>query len=458
MGSSRGAARFLGAAGRLAVRATAAFVVAAAPAIALAASDPGARGGPAAAGGPLDGLGVPERAFFELGREEFLEGQSVQGTLPGTEAGLGPRFNGNSCAMCHAHPATGGTSPPENPQVALAGLEGARNRVPWFVVANGPVRAARFKLRPDGTPDGGVSAIYTITGRTDAPGCVIAQPDFGRPGDGLTGQRGSPNLVFRIPTPVFGGGLVEAIPDDAVLANKRSQAVRKRALGISGRENRNANDGTISRFGWKAQNKSLLLFSGEAYNVEQGVTNQVFRDERDPTPSCHFNALPEDERRYDAATVAAGLTGLDRLTLFMRLLAPPRPAAPTPASEAGRRIFEQIGCALCHTPSLTTGLDRLAPLSNRRVDLHSDLLVHAMGTGLADGITQGGAGPDEFRTAPLWGLGQRLFFLHDGRTTDLVQAVRAHASPGSEANGVIQRLERLADEHQQQLLEFLRSL
>jgi CxxC motif-containing protein (DUF1111 family) len=99
-----------------------------------------------------------------------------------------------------------------------------------------------------------------------------------------------------------------------------------------------------------------------------------------------------------------------------------------------------------------------ASLSNQTVNLFSDLIVHHMGRNLADGITQGGAGPDEFRTAPLWGVGKRVFFLHDGRTNNLVQAIRAHRSPGSEANLVIERFNRLREREQQDIINFLRSL
>jgi CxxC motif-containing protein (DUF1111 family) len=132
----------------------------------------------------------------------------------------------------------------------------------------------------------------------------------------------------------------------------------------------------------------------------------------------------------------------------------------------GRAQFIGTGCSLCHTPSLTTGRaiatgssnSPSAALSNQPVNLFSDLLVHHMGQGLADGITQGAAGPDEFRTAPLWGLGQRVFFLHDGRTKDLLAAIQAHDSQGSEANGVIQRFNALSSGQQQDVLNFLRSL
>jgi CxxC motif-containing protein (DUF1111 family) len=126
-------------------------------------------------------------------------------------------------------------------------------------------------------------------------------------------------------------------------------------------------------------------------------------------------------------------------------------------------LFTQVHCNLCHTPSLQTGSSAFAAgLSNQNVALFSDLLVHHMGSGLADNVSQGTAGPDEFRSAPLWGLGQRIFFLHDGRATPanggLLTAIQAHAGPGSEANGVIRLFERLDNQQQQDLLNFLRSL
>jgi CxxC motif-containing protein (DUF1111 family) len=256
---------------------------------------------------------------------------------------------------------------------------------------------------------------------------------------------------------VFGAGLIEAIPDAAILANRDANRFRKAAFGVSGRENRSGNDGTVTRFGWKAQVKSLLTFSGEAYNVEQGITNELFGDEGDPTAGCTLNPLPEDGTELGAGEELPH-SGIVLFTKFMRFLAPPEPLAPTRATDAGRAAFDRVGCTLCHTPTLRTGVMTSAALSEKPVNLFSDLLLHRMGAELADGVSQGAAGPGEFRTAPLWGLGQRLFLLHDGRTTDLVEAIEAHASPGSEANVSIQRYRGLADWEQQALLEFLRSL
>src|SRR5262249_35303414 len=159
--------------------------------------------------------------------------------------------------------------PASNPQVLVAKDKGAKNVVPSFISQDGPVREARFVRNRDGSPDGGVHDLFVITGRSDAPGCNIKQPDF-------AGALAPNNVVFRIPTPVFGLGLVENVPDDKLEEALKANSSLKQSLGISGEFNRSGNDGTITRFGWKAQNKSLLIFAGEAYNVEQGVTNELF--------------------------------------------------------------------------------------------------------------------------------------------------------------------------------------
>ncbi|MGO9256827.1 MAG: di-heme oxidoredictase family protein [Bryobacteraceae bacterium] len=351
--------------------------------------------------------------------------------------------------------------------------------MPWFITQNGPIREARFKRNPNGTNDGGVHNLFVITGRSDAAGCNIAQPNFLPAGNPLSAQGGNPNIIFRIPTPVFGAELIEAISDSAILMNMKADASLKVGLGISGHPNahlsgnanRSANDGTITRFGWKAQNKSLLMFAGEAYNVEMGITNQLFPQERDETPGCLFNATPEDTVNFTTTSTpnsnpnTAVLSDIEAFADFMRMLAPPTPAPGTPSTVNGRTIFAKIGCVHCHTPSFTTGkiasgssTNPSPALSNRAVNLFSDLLVHHMGRGLADGITQGGAGPDEFRTAPLWGVGQRVFFLHDGRTSNLVEAIEAHRSKDSEANKVIEHFHSLKARERQDVINFLRSL
>jgi CxxC motif-containing protein (DUF1111 family) len=429
--------------------------------------DPGVRGGAAGAGGPIAGLTPGQRRFFDAGLEDFVETEGVAD-------GLGPRFNLDSCGGCHAQPAVGGTSPAINPEVAVATEAGARNTVPFFVSLYGPVREARFKFQADGvTRDGGVHDLFVITGRNDAPyGCQIAQEDF-------DAQGARNNVIFRIPTPTFGLGLVEAIPDNVIAQGVGLDAAVKQSLGIAGRVsrvpigmdttvNRNGNDGTIARFGWKAQNKSLLIFSGEAYNVEMGISNEMFQSERDETAACQVAPVANNVADMEAAEPTDATNSIEKFSDFMRFLAPPTPSQTMPGGAisiaSGRNLFSTIGCSYCHTPTLTTGNSPIAALRNKYVNLFSDVSLHKMGPGLADDIIQGQAAPDEFRTAPLWGLGQRIFFLHDGRTSNLLVAIRAHRSaangqfPASEANQVINLFDALLAAQQQDILNFLRSL
>ena len=448
--------------------------------------DPGVRAGSVNAGESYTGLTGPQNDAFTDGFGRFTEADSVSGSIPGEDGtGLGPRFNSNSCASCHAQPAVGGSSPSTadypflggNPQVTVATQDGAVNRVPFFITSDGPVREARFKfvVAPNGfltrTPDGGVHDVYTIQGRSDATNqagvtgqpqtCVLSQPDFNE-------MARLHNLSFRIPTPTFGTGLIENIPDQTILDNMNANARAKQILGISGHPNRNGNDGTITRFGWKAQNKSLEIFAGEAYNVEQGATNELFPSER-PSPgeslptSCLFNGTPEDKTNLGQSALQTPSDAVG-FALFMRFLDQPKPSPTTPGGAAsianGKNLFTSVvQCARCHTPTLQTGASSLSPaLHYQNANLYSDLLVHGMGTNLADGVSQGAAGPDEFRTAPLWGLGQRIFFLHDGRTRDLLEVIQEHASSGSEANQVILTFRKLSPQQKQDLLNFLRSL
>jgi len=455
----------------------------------FAAHDPGVRGGSVDAGQPVQGLSEDQQRYFLNGQTRFLEVDSVSGGITGEMGvGLGPGFNSNQCASCHAQPGVGGTSPSKsafpflgaNPQVAVATLDGATNAIPYFITEDGPVREARFKLtlNPDGslsnTGDGGVHDLFTIRGRTDATNamgatgqlqtCDMRQPNFER-------MRDLNNIIFRIPTPVFGAGLLENMSEDTIESNMLANAAAKQSLGISGHPNRNGNDGTISRFGWKAQNKSLVIFSGEAYNVEMGVTNELFPTERGYPPdyisaNCLFNGTPEDRTNFtDTGTDTAAVSSdAVMFAAFMRFLDQPKPtcagAGCSGSIQNGRRVFVQVAqCALCHTPTLRTAQSPSTPaLSQVDANLFSDLLVHHMGSNLEDDISQGTAGPDEFRTAPLWGVGQRIFFLHDGRSRDLLDAIRQHASPGSEANAAIKIFNHLSESDKQDLLNFLRSL
>jgi CxxC motif-containing protein (DUF1111 family) len=411
--------------------------------------DPGPRGGAAGAGGPVAGLTANEGNFFADGQTRFQE-------VEGISNGLGPRFNLNSCSGCHAQPAVGGSSPASNPQVA-GNVAPAWQVFPLVALGlispSGPVREIRF------TSDGGVHDLFTIAGTSGAPpGCRISQPNF---------RANLSNIIFRVPTPTFGAGLIEAIPDATILANV---GVPK-PFGIAGHENRNGNDGSVTRFGWKAQNKSLAIFSGEAYNVEMGISNELFSDERgeggmpDPT-SCYATTSPNDHTNYEVTTPTGVPSDVIAFADFMRFLDQPTPACAVGSTCAasvnrGSALFDGAGCAVCHIRTMQTGSFATAALRNQAANLFSDLLVHHMGA-LADRISQGLAGPDEFRTAPLWGLGQRIFFLHDGRDNDLLMTIEDHArggrDPNSEANTVVQNFNGLTTQQKQDLLNFLRTL
>jgi hypothetical protein len=487
----------------------------------LAQKDPGVRGGPAAAGGPINGLQVNEKALFYEGRARVTQLESVCDTCNDVtlgsdtgedpnlatrtnSSGLGARFNGDQCSVCHQQPAIGGSGgflvpnpqdplsrrrPPENPMFDLIPhRKGGQNYVPSFITRYGPIREVRFQKKPDGTPDGGVHQLFTVVGRSDSgsPACtaaILPQPDFET-------QFQNGNLSFRIPLQLFGLGLIEAIQDATIVSNSASTASLRAPLGIGGMPNRSGNDGTITRFGWKAQNKSLTIFAGEAYNVEMGVTNDVFPTSTDETPACSTGKNePNDITRVDITDVRNQgynnplhmLPDWLEFAIFMRQLAPPQPAPFSASAVRGQQLFGTgvsnpgIGCFLCHTPMMVTGPQHdTEALQNLPANLYSDMLIHHMGSGLADNVTQGLAQGDMFRTTPLWGVGQRLFFLHDGRTSDLLAAINAHAAsqgedhqgegssgnnyPLSEATAVVQKFNALSHTDKQAILDFLRSL
>jgi CxxC motif-containing protein (DUF1111 family) len=421
-------------------------------------------------------------AFFQDGLKRFQDVEAVSNSPTGNN-GLGPRFNSNSCASCHAQPAAGGTGAAVNPQFQFVSSGVAPgNTVPDFITANGPTREVRFPFffSSNGfglgvntsAPNGGVETLYTVTGRPDAGTCRLPQPNF-------EAALAANNIIFRIPTPTFGAGLIENLDDSTLLQNRARNLNNN--FGIGGSFNHNGNDGTISRFGWKAQNKSLHIFAGEAYNVEMGISNELFPQDR-PLPeedqqgmglpanclNLSGNGYPEDGPNPTSTSNAAVLDDVSAFANFMRFLAPPPTgpvvlngqSVPAQSIDTGRALFSSIGCATCHNPTPgTTQMSSFIPaLSKAPVAAFSDIEIHHMGTGLADNVSQGSAGGDQFRTAPLWGLGQRIFLLHDGRTTNLMQAIQAHASPGSEANTVEQNFDNLGPSQQQDLLNFLRSL
>jgi CxxC motif-containing protein (DUF1111 family) len=415
--------------------------------------DPGVRGGGAGAGGTLPGMTSDQQTQFPQYRNVFAE---INNLVPNT-IGLGPGYDADGCAVCHIQPAGGGSSPKTNPLFNQFQLNGATNVMPSFITTNGPVVNARSPFMPDGvTPDGSVQQLFMVTGRTDAGGCTATQPDF-------ASEQAANNLILRQTTPLFGEGLMEIVQNADIIGNMNANQAAKQALGIGGRPSI-APDGSISRFGWKAQGRSLILFSGEAYNIEEGITNELSPNEINQTPNCLTNLITEDHTNYTQFRAHNFDGDLEDLGDFMRFLAPPTPGHQGTSEINGQAQFNAIGCALCHTTSFTTPPAAIAALNKITFSPFSDMLVHHMGPCLADNIVQGNVMGDEFRTAPLWGVGQRVFFMHDGRTTNIVQAIQEHSCPGngqygpSEANGVITNFNSLSVQNQQDLINFLRSL
>jgi CxxC motif-containing protein (DUF1111 family) len=422
------------------------------------ATDPGPRPLPATAGNFLGTLSANEVQIEPSITTEFERVHDVVVTSP-TDGGLGPVFNSNSCASCHAYPAVGGSSPPSNPLFNVYQYNGATNTMPSFETASGPILEARFINTPGTTiPDGNVHQLFTIQGRTDAAGCTLAQPNF-------TQAAADGDLVLRQVTPTYGAGLIEVVRNSAIVANMNANQTIKQSLGITGHPNYSGNDGSIMRFGWKAQVRSTLLMSALQMNVEMGVTNETYPTEINQTPGCLFNPVPETVTNFTPGILTEFFPGdYSRTEYFIQWMAPPVPGPSSSATKNGKTQFTNAGCVYCHSTSFTTPATSRPALSNITINLYSDLIVHHMGPGLADGLPQGQAGPDEFRTAPLWGIGQRLWFLHDGRTANIVTAIEDHYSVAnttyvqSEANQTVINFNKLSKTNQQDLVDFLRSL
>ncbi|MGH6958978.1 MAG: di-heme oxidoredictase family protein, partial [Dongiaceae bacterium] len=360
---------------------------------------------------PIEGLNPAEFELFNMGLDDFLE-------VEDGEEGLGPIFNGRSCAECHSVPSIGGSG------TIMEIRAGRRNEDGSFT---------EF-------PPGSVFQMFSLPPH----GCQKLVP--------------SDANVFsrRKSLPIFGDGLIEAIPDETLLA--RAAANEAHPDQIGGRAHIVLDVFTnrlrVGRFGWKAQQATLMTFGAEAYRDEMGITNDLFgseaivyadeRQERD----CDPRPDPEDVR--DRTT---RLRGIDNFANFMRMLGPPPRGERTSLSAAGELIFEQIGCAACHVPEMTTGQAVQAVLSRKPVPLFSDLLLHDIGAG--DGLPQDDASGDEFRTTPLWGLRVRAPLMHDGRAATILDAIRMHER---QAGASRRRFEALSDVDRAALLEFLRTL
>ncbi len=360
-------------------------------------------------GSPLPGLTPGQLAAFAAGVEEFTNEETVA-------SGLGPIFNHVSCVACHSGPAVGGSS-----DIVVTRFGRTVNGVFDPLTEKGGPLLQQFAIDPAARE--------------------VVPPEAN-------------TIARRRTTPLFGLGLMEAIPDDAI----RQGALRQKPDGVAGRISEVTDITTgqvrVGRFGWKLQQATLLAFAADAYLNEMGITSRFFPKENAPNGNAVLATLfdttldPEDE-----VNPATGRGDVDALADFMRLLGAPPRLPLSPSARAGEPLFAQIGCAVCHTPLMHTGPNRIAALDRKPVWLFSDLLLHDMGT-LGDGIAQGAAKPREMRTAPLWGLRASPPYLHDGRAPTVHDAIAAHEGEGRVSRD---RYLRLTLTQRRQLLDYLAS-
>jgi CxxC motif-containing protein (DUF1111 family) len=359
-------------------------------------------------GDPLPGLTAAQLNLFLDGKDDFEKTEDVAG-------GLGPIFNRDSCVACHSSPATGGAS---------------------------AINVTRFGMTVNGRFDS-----------LDSLGGSLLQENAITP----EAQEFVPSIanvvIHRNSTPLFGLGLIDAIPDSEIVRNAKAYPNEhiKGRVGwvtdvVSGKR-------MAGRFGWKAQQATVLAFAADAYRNEMGVTNRYFPTENAPNGSAEklaktdFVLDPED-------APATGLADFEKVANFMTFLAPPPASKPTPTTASGRMLFEAAACSLCHTPSMRTGYSKVAALNNKEVRLYSDLLLHDMGS-LGDGIVQETATGREFRTAPLWGIAQSAPYLHDGRAVTIDEAIKGHDGEGKVSKD---RYLKMTKAQQKLLTDFVLSL
>jgi CxxC motif-containing protein (DUF1111 family) len=348
-----------------------------------------AQAGPPPVGGPLPGLTTIERSQWEAGLNALIDQEDPVD-------GLGPVFNARSCVACHRAGAPGG-----------AGTDLAVSRVTRIgAIVNG----VYSDLPNLGGPLLQVRSLREI------------DPNYPFPGERI--PLGTQFVSRRITTPLFGAGLIEAIPWQTIYNRSLTTQPDNIRGAVHWVTNPETNGTEIGRFGWKAQVSNLHVFAGDAYQSEMGVTSRTFP--KDSLPQGRLDPAGADK----VADPEDGTDDVRRLTNFMRLTSPPPQVPFTTQALRGQQVFASIRCTSCHVPQMQTGTNAIVALSSRPVRLYSDLLIHRMGPGLNDGVRQGRAAGDQWRTAPLWGLRFRRSFLHDGRAATPEQAILMHGGAG----------------------------
>ncbi len=375
--------------------------------------------------------------------------------------GLGPIFNNNACSACHPGNGRGEPATPDNARPPSMFLRLSLPDINPVTGAPEPVPGFGFQLQHRALfgvqPEAKLQVMYTeITEVFDdgteiqlrQPTFTIVEPYMPLPEGVLT----SP----RVALPVFGRGLLEAIDEATLLGFADEQDMD--GDGISGRPNIVwdflAQAPALGRFGWKANNPTLAQQSAGAYTQDMGVTNPIFPVESSASQSQSDGR--DDDPEIDQET-------LDATTFYVQTLAvPARRDIDDPIAQRGERLFVETQCAACHIPMIQTGvLPGLPGLSNQTIYPYTDLLLHDMGEGLADGRPDFQATGREWRTPPLWGIGltERVsghtFFLHDGRARTLMEAIMWH---GGEAAGAREQVRHMSAADRDALIAFLKSL
>ena len=413
---------------------------------------------------PIAGLSAEEEAQFSHGAAIFRQQWSAAGAGDPTFAGLGPTFDAPACAACHVRAGRG--RPPVRQGEALGSLL-IRLSIPGQGEHGAPRPHPAYGDQLQGRaidgvpPEGRVFVEYSgISGRyADGSAYRLRRPvyvfyrlAFLQLGD--SAMR-SPRIAPALP----GAGLLEAIAESDILA--RADAKDVDGDGISGRPNHvwDPLSGTrrLGRFGWKANQAGLHQQAAAAAFGDMGLTSALH-----PGPVCP--PVQRACREAAAATSTPELSGerLVALTAYLRYLAPPaRRQLDNPAIGHGEKLFELAGCAACHAPRARTDTGALPALAGRDIAPYSDLLLHDMGEGLADGRPDFDANGREWRTPPLWGLGAieavngHVFLLHDGRARGIAEAILWH---GGEAEAAKESFRTMAAAQRRHLLAFLRSL
>lgn len=432
----------------------------------------------------LRSLSSTERRAFAVGNSFFNRNWVQAPASAAGRDGLGPTFNAQSCSSCHLHDGRG--RPPSGPRdperglllrLSVAGPGGAPQPVRLYggqlqdraiggVPAEGRIRITQTPRRgryADGTPFELLAPRYAIVDRAFGPLPRDVQ------------------MSPRVAPAVFGAGLLEAVPEATIL--RRADPADRDGDGVSGRPNRVPDERSpattltegdaasrrparvrdtrpqatqLGRFGWKANVATVEQQNAGAFNGDIGITSPIFSDENCPAGqracrAAHNGGRPEIDARK-----------LDRVTLYTRTLAvPARRAVGSALTSAGERRFSAIGCTSCHLPKLKTSAGDIAGLSRQTIRPYTDLLLHDMGAGLADGRPDGLATGAEWRTAPLWGIGlvrtvnRHTRFLHDGRARNLAEAILWH---GGEAHDARERFRSLPARERRELIAFLESL